>query len=269
MAEIDDLRLQLEEQQRQIDEVRLSVEEALDKFPLRSTTTSGGGKERHIHDLTKHPGIITRRYFPIVEIEDAGVHDHGWDDVVSGTGTAAMSLNSLRVSTAADAASTARFLTNHNEVGITRGVAADVIDWSRQVLLGFRFTLTNVTSTGALRILMGKTSADGHGALAAGRRGIGISVANLALSGQIGNGSAATTTSSLKTIVADDIYDLYAHSFGDGVVEWFLDDVSLGTSTGGPTDAGAAGESRIYVEVGNGANAAEVRATVHEVWVAD
>lgn len=77
MAEIDDLRLQLEEQQeqleeqrlqvgdqrreaeelqRQIEEIRLGVEEALDKFPLRSTTTSGGGKERHIHDLRFHPG---------------------------------------------------------------------------------------------------------------------------------------------------------------------------------------------------------------------
>jgi hypothetical protein len=53
-----------DELQRQIDEVRVTAEDALDKFPLRSTTTPGAGKERHIHDLGKHPGgvIAARAY---------------------------------------------------------------------------------------------------------------------------------------------------------------------------------------------------------------
>ncbi|KKL07858.1 hypothetical protein LCGC14_2581790, partial [marine sediment metagenome] len=38
--------------------------DALDKFPLRSTTTAGAGRERHIHDLGKHPGgVIAARVF--------------------------------------------------------------------------------------------------------------------------------------------------------------------------------------------------------------
>lgn len=47
-----------EDLQRQIDEVRVMAEDALDKFPIRSTTTAGAGKERHIHDLGKHPGGV-------------------------------------------------------------------------------------------------------------------------------------------------------------------------------------------------------------------
>ena len=47
-----------DELQRQIEEVRVMVEDALDKFPLRSTTTPGAVRERHIHDLGKHPGGV-------------------------------------------------------------------------------------------------------------------------------------------------------------------------------------------------------------------
>ena len=55
---------ELEELQRQIDEIRVMAEDALDKFPIRSTTTPGAGKERHIHDLGKHPGgVIAARVF--------------------------------------------------------------------------------------------------------------------------------------------------------------------------------------------------------------
>ena len=51
-----------DELQRQIDDVRVMAEDALDKFPIRSTTTPGAGKERHIHDLGKHPGgVISAR----------------------------------------------------------------------------------------------------------------------------------------------------------------------------------------------------------------
>lgn len=49
---------ELEELQRQIDEIRVMSEDALDKFPIRSTTTPGAGKERHIHNLGKHPGGV-------------------------------------------------------------------------------------------------------------------------------------------------------------------------------------------------------------------
>ena len=49
---------ELAELQRQIEEVRVMAEDALDKFPLRSTTTPGAARERHIHDLGKHPGGV-------------------------------------------------------------------------------------------------------------------------------------------------------------------------------------------------------------------
>lgn len=48
----------IEELERQIGEVRIMAEDALDKFPLRSTTTPGAVRERHIHDLGKHPGGV-------------------------------------------------------------------------------------------------------------------------------------------------------------------------------------------------------------------
>lgn len=47
-----------DELQRQIEEVRLIAEDAHDKFPLRSTTRAGASRERHIHDLSKHPGAV-------------------------------------------------------------------------------------------------------------------------------------------------------------------------------------------------------------------
>lgn len=55
---------ELEELERQIAEVRVMAEDALDKFPIRSTTTPGATRERHIHDLGKHPGgVIAARVF--------------------------------------------------------------------------------------------------------------------------------------------------------------------------------------------------------------
>jgi len=53
-----------QELQRQIDEVRVMAEDALDKFPLRSTTTPGATRERHIHDLGKHLGLDSGTYTP-------------------------------------------------------------------------------------------------------------------------------------------------------------------------------------------------------------
>ena len=52
------MAIDTDELQRQIDDVRVMAEDALDKFPIRSTTTPGAGKERHIHDLGKHPGGV-------------------------------------------------------------------------------------------------------------------------------------------------------------------------------------------------------------------
>jgi hypothetical protein len=53
-----------EDLQRQIDEIRVMAEDALDKFPIRSTTTPGAGRERHIHDLGKHlGGVIAARVY--------------------------------------------------------------------------------------------------------------------------------------------------------------------------------------------------------------
>lgn len=54
----------IEELERRIDDVRVMAEDALDKLPLRSTTTPGASRERHIHDLGKHPGgVIAARVF--------------------------------------------------------------------------------------------------------------------------------------------------------------------------------------------------------------
>jgi hypothetical protein len=123
------------------------------------------------------------------------------------------------------------------------------------------------TTNGLARISMGKTSADGVGAL--GRKGIGIQIAALALAGQVHDGSSVTTTSTLKTITEDEVVDVYIVSDGGGNVEWFFDDVSIGTSTGGPAVVGTAAESRIYVEVDNGADSAVQRIEVNEIWIAD
>lgn len=68
-VDIDDL-------QRQIDEVRLMAEDALDKFPLRSTTTPGASRERHIHDLGKHPGgVIAAR---VHNAGDQSINNETW-----------------------------------------------------------------------------------------------------------------------------------------------------------------------------------------------
>ncbi len=77
-----------DELQRQIDEVRLTAEDALDKFPLRSTTTPGAVRERHIHDLGKHPGGVIA----------ARVHNSGNLTITTATSTV-LTLDSERYDT--------------------------------------------------------------------------------------------------------------------------------------------------------------------------
>ncbi len=150
--------------------------------------------------------------------------------------------------------------------GFSTGVDANVIDWSQRVLVTLKFSIRANTSTGIVRVTLGKASADGMGAL--NNRGIGIQIEQLSLKGHVHDGTSAATTAVLSTLTTNQAYQLLIVSDGAGNIEWFLDGTSIGTSAAGPSAAGVAGDCVFQLDVANGGNSAIQSALMHALQVA-
>ncbi|KKN00089.1 hypothetical protein LCGC14_1141270 [marine sediment metagenome] len=121
------------------------------------------------------------------------------------------------------------------------GDGSSVIDWSRRVVFKFRFSMVSASSTTINLMQFGRSVTPGFTDLSG--KGIGIRLDNLVMIGEIHDGSSRTTTGTLANLSTSIGYEMLIVSRGDGTVEWFLNGSSVGTSSGGPSSAGTAGDS--------------------------
>lgn len=171
----------------------------------------------------------------------------------SGTGVVRTGLGAWDVQAGSGAA---RISDTGGQKTRTRGASFNVINWSRRIVLKARFAVPVAGATdGAARMLLGRESNDGTGNL--DDRGIGIRMQGLTLNGQVHDGTTLTNTATLSTLTLNQTYDLTIISDGAGNVEWFLDDVSIGSSTGGPTGTGTATHTALRLEAVNTNNTDE------------
>jgi len=135
-------------------------------------------------------------------------------------------------------------------------------DWSK--VSGFSVTVyrPNITfsSGNTIRITLGKAASGGT----LSTRGIGVDIAAANTYAKIlaHNGTTLTTTDS--TFLISDYANLSTRnitmvSYGDGTVELFVNGVSYGTSSGGPTTAGGSGTRYSEEVYGNGTQATQMQ----------
>ena len=183
---------------------------------------------------------------------------------ITGSGAGGNNNRALRLDSGTTATSTVSGHSDRDELGITTGVAADVIDWAKRVVVQVRFMPEEATTNGISLFTLGKSGTDGVGDL--NNRGIGFKISNLALAGHVHDGTSAATTSTLSTLTENIVYDVVIVSEGvRPLVTWYLDGISIGTSTAGPSAAGTAGDNRFQGEVDNGGDTARQFLIVHEL----
>lgn len=133
------------------------------------------------------------------------------------------------------------------------------ITWSNPFRVSFSLEVSNATSTGIGRLYFGRAYNNTTvGDIA--ERGIGIKLNNLALVGQVYNGTAGsgtlTESATLITLSANIIYKVVVENSGGGTVKIWVNDVLLWTTALGPTGDGANLSNSIELSGTNGANAA-------------
>jgi len=182
--------------------------------------------------------------------------------VVTGTGSTIRDIRRFKADTGATASSTALTRTKTFS-GWNKGNSNGVLDWSKRVVIQFPFTIDQNTTNGIARFTFGKGTADGMGALV--DKGIGIHVDNLAIKGIVHNGSSGATIDLSTTLTTAQVYLITMVSDGSGNIEWFINDVSKGTSAAGPTGDAGNGEDSLQIEALNGADSADQAASVYFV----
>ena len=233
---------------QEYDEITTPSSPAADKLRLYAKDFSAKSGLFYVDDGGNEFWVADSIFRTIPFTSDAA----DWAVGVSGSGVT--TLRPGRMTTdSGGATGVARISQSDSWMANTRGSAPNVINWGRRILLKLRFTVGTGGVNGISRIALGKTTAEASGDLAAA--GIGIKVTTLALAGQVHSGAALTTTATLATLVAVQVYDLLIISRGSGTVEWFLDGVSIGTSAGGPTAAGTADNSCFRLESTSSATA--------------
>lgn len=186
---------------------------------------------------------------------------HQWTDLPTNWPTAAVTnggatgntVRRLVTDSSSTATSTALIRTGADPCW-SIGQTNSVIDWTKKIALQFIVRAVGTTN-GFARISMGKTSADGIGNLA--RKGIGFRIDDDAIKGQAHDGSSLATVDLSATISGGLALRLTVTSDGQGNIEWFVNGVSKGSSAGGPSELGTAGESVLQLEVDNGGDAAQ------------
>lgn len=135
-------------------------------------------------------------------------------------------------------------------VNSRRGAAPTAgIDWSKKVEFSCRVSVNPLPSSSntILRIMLGKNTTSGvAGDLAV--RGIGVRLSNGALTAMAHNGTTLSTNATSYTPTASSVFDLKVSSDGSGTVTVYVNGSSVGTVTGGPTNAGSANEVGYYME---------------------
>jgi len=182
-------------------------------------------------------------------------HDFAdWTSTVAGTGSTTRSVRRALTLSGTTAAGTA-LLRNTTNMGWSAGKVRSILNWSKKIVFHAFISNPSSTTNGVSRLTFGKLSSNGVGDLA--HKGIGIQLDADALKGIVHNGSSGATVDLSTTLTAGIVYKLTIVSDGAGNVEWFLDGVSKGTSSAGPTGDGATNKHIVQIETDNGADAAQ------------
>jgi len=202
----------------------------------------------------KIQNLIDQHQWGSLELDELG-------PFVTGSGVTSHVARQARAGSGSTASSTA-WVKSGTLLCWSAGQNLGVIDWTKPITLHLVLCMDAATTNGKSRVSWGKSAADGEGDLA--RKAIGIRVDNLGLKGIVHDGTSETTVDLSATLVENTTYRVMMKSDGSGNVEWFLDGVSKGSSSAGPTTTGTAGESVIQIESANNADAA-----AHTIRVAD
>lgn len=188
---------------------------------------------------------------------------------LTGSGAVAGTTRGIALATGTTVSSIARRI-GDTQVGFDRGTARNKIPWNKKVIFSFRMALIaliNANSNGILEVGLGKDPADT--AQAPTVAGIGfvftslLGATQVALGGDAHDGSSRDFNSLGTNIDIRKVYDFTIVSSGDGTVEYFLDGVSLGSFSGGPSTLGNADASAHWIEIRNQASAENYQARVH------
>jgi hypothetical protein len=188
-----------------------------------------------------------------------------WSATVTGSGeTSQVKGGRLRVDAKATPSATAMLATG-NSLMWSQGKGYTVLNWSKLIVMRFKFTIDTNTANGITRITLGRSSADGIGNF--DDKGIGIRCAALAISGLAHNGSTLDAVSLSTSVTQNTVVVVQIVSDGSGNIRWILDGVSKGTSTGGPTGDSTAGHDIVQIETDNGGDSADHEMHVSDFWV--
>lgn len=192
----------------------------------------------------------------IIAPENVWAHFHdfiNWTSAVAGTGSATLDIRRILLGTGATASSTALARFNQDRPLWSSGVAGDVIDWSKRIIIIGMLEVGLSTTNGINRLTLGKNTTDGVAALT--DKGIGIEVRNLALHGIVHNGTTGAAVNLSTSVTLSQCASVIIESDGAGNIEWFVDGLSVGTSAAGPIGSGTANRTILQLESTNGADA--------------
>jgi hypothetical protein len=152
-----------------------------------------------------------------------------------------------------------------NGAGWSTGVDGKRVDWSKPLVVQWTLSHLEGTANGVTRLTWGKNAEDGMGALA--NAGVGIQIDDTALKGVAHDGASPNTVDLNTNLSAGIVYRITIVSDGTGNVEWFVNDTSAGTSTGGPSAVGDVGDEILQIEVDNGVDASRQATRLHSTGI--
>lgn len=196
-----------------------------------------------------------------VKIQDLLIQDewwivdtfNNWTEALVGTGATTTGVRQLRVDSGGTNGGTALRRSGTN-IGWSAGKNRAVLDWSKKIVIHAFIVQIASTTNGLARLSFGKGTADGVGVLV--DKAIGIILEDDAIKGLVHNGSDAATVDLSTTLTANIVSRVTIVSDGAGNVEWFLNGVSKGTSSAGPTGNSGSNEVLLQMETDNGADSA-------------
>lgn len=186
----------------------------------------------------------------------------GWvEDNVVGTGSSVDDIGDKHISTGATSSSTVqRKTSNPAQLGLALGEDRSRVQWNNRNILEFIGCVDDNTANGIARVKWGVPYSNGVGNL--GSAGIGFRIESLDLHGMAHNGSSLSEPDLGLTLTVNESFRVLIESDA-GNVKWYVDvgdgagAILRGTSTGGPTGLGGAGNASVVCEVSNGASSAD------------
>lgn len=173
------------------------------------------------------------------------------DSTVVGTGAYTAIPRSSRVFTGTTAGGSSAFSpkSTNSQMLWSRGQYGNRLDWTKRVTIVVVVVGTNASTNGIARVKFGTTSRE-TGPLA--RKGIGFRISNRVAAGTAHDGSTEDVVDLNFSLVEDKTHILIAVSDGSGNVDFYIDGVHRGTSTGGPDALGTAAEVFPEIDILNG-----------------